>query len=556
MPVFTRSPDNEPATAPGPAPDKVTDTAQATVPDTVPATAAEKASGGETADRLSDKAALLDTLGEGVVVVRDGVFVYVNAPMHRMLGVPQSAGDFIGQRFDDWLHEDDRDRVLGNHKIRLIDDEGPEEYRFRLRHADGDTIWVSCRAGQIEWEGKKAVAASLFDVTAQVREQSDRRRAEKIFRNVFRLTPEIMALTDAVTERLIDVNPPFINMFGFRRDDVIGKTMSELGLWADPMFAGRFREELKNTATMTDVPTTLKTRGNLIRNFRLFAQKIEEDAEPMLLIIGRDVTDDLIQAQELQRSRDMAELANRAKSEFLANMSHELRTPLNAILGFAEILKDELIGPVGNERYAEYAGDIHESGTHLLAIINDILDLSKVESGRLEAHLTWVNPLPAMQMCETLVQQRAYEAGLKLSHRLDPAIRLEADERLIKQICLNLLSNAIKFTEPGGQVELGLEGRVDGSAVLVVEDTGIGMTPEEIKIAKRPFGQVDSSLSRRHQGSGLGLPLVAAFAEKMNASMSIVSRKGVGTCVSVIFPPHKARRLDPDGTPAPDGQAV
>jgi len=355
-----------------------------------------------------------------------------------------------------------------------------------------------------------------------------------------------MLISSLADGNIIDVNPAFLNVVGRRRDDVIGHTTQDLNIWADPTFLGRFVEELKMTASMTDVPTTVRTRGNLIRHFRIFAQKVEIEGEPMLLLIGRDVTEDLMQAQELQRSRDTAELANRAKSEFLANMSHELRTPLNAILGFAEILREEMVGPLGSPRYKEYANDIHESGTHLLSIINDILDLSKVEAGRLEAYLTWIDPLESLEMCMTLVQQRAFEASLSLEHQLDQTTLIEADERLIKQIALNLLSNAIKFTEPGGKVSMTLEKTGNGGLCLSVTDTGIGMTAEEIKIAKRPFGQVDSSLSRRHEGSGLGLPLVSAFSEKLNATMTIDSRPGVGTRVSIVFPPFKVREKTDD----------
>ncbi len=491
--------------------------------------------------------ALLNALAEGVMVRAGDRFIFVNQTALDMFAYPGTMEEFLDEPVSRWVHADDQPLVQENYDKRIRGEDAEQNYELRLLRADGETRWVSCRANAIEWDGEPAVVACVYDITEQLEEKRAFERAENIFRNIFRLTPEVMLISGLTDGKIIDVNPAFLNVFGRRRDEVIGHTTQELDIWADPTFLGRFVEELKMTASMTDVPTTVKTRGNLIRHFRIFAQKIDLQGEPMLLLIGRDITEDLVQAQELQRSKDTAELANRAKSEFLANMSHELRTPLNAILGFAEILRDEMVGPLGSPRYKEYAQDIHESGTHLLSIINDILDLSKVEAGRLEAYLTWINPLESLEMCMTLVQQRAFEASLSLEHQFDRTVLIEADERLVKQIALNLLSNAIKFTEPGGKVTMKLEKTGNGGLCLSVTDTGIGMTAEEIKIAKRPFGQVDSSLSRRHEGSGLGLPLVSAFSEKLNATMTIDSRPGVGTRVSIMFPPFKVKTREDDG---------
>ncbi|WP_417461587.1 PAS domain S-box protein [Kordiimonas sp.] len=490
--------------------------------------------------------ALLNALAEGVMVRAGDRFIFVNQTALDMFAYPGTMEEFLDEPVSQWVHPDDQAIVQDNYDKRIRGEDAEQNYELRLLRADGETRWVSCRANAIEWDGEPAVVACVYDITEQLEEKRAFERAENIFRNIFRLTPEVMLISGLTDGKIIDVNPAFLNVFGRRRDEVIGHTTQGLDIWADQTFLGRFIEELKMTASMTDVPTTVKTRGNLIRHFRIFAQKIDLEGEPMLLLIGRDITEDLVQAQELQRSKDTAELANRAKSEFLANMSHELRTPLNAILGFAEILRDEMVGPIGSPRYKEYAQDIHESGTHLLSIINDILDLSKVEAGRLEAYLTWINPLESLEMCMTLVQQRAFEASLSLEHHFDRSVLIEADERLIKQIALNLLSNAIKFTEPGGKVTMKLEKTGNGGLCLSVTDTGIGMTAEEIKVAKRPFGQVDSSLSRRHEGSGLGLPLVSAFTEKLNATMTIDSRPSVGTRVSIMFPPFKVKTREDD----------
>ncbi|GER03897.1 hypothetical protein JCM17846_15790 [Iodidimonas nitroreducens] len=236
------------------------------------------------------------------------------------------------------------------------------------------------------------------------------------------------------------------------------------------------------------------------------------DGEKLVLLIGRDITDEKKYETELRKSRDAAELANRTKSEFLANMSHELRTPLNAILGFSEIIKDEVLGPLGDRRYSEYAADVHRSGTHLLEIINDILDLSKVEAGRLEIYPSKVDIPNVVSQCLRLVQERADQADVSIHILITPDnFSMTLDRRLFKQILLNLLSNAIKFTSKGGSIHLEIKAKSDGGCHVSITDTGIGMSKEDIAQALTPFGQVDGAMTRRHQGTGLGLPLVAAF---------------------------------------------
>ncbi|MBL8836212.1 MAG: hypothetical protein JNL66_08210 [Alphaproteobacteria bacterium] len=249
-------------------------------------------------------------------------------------------------------------------------------------------------------------------------------------------------------------------------------------------------------------------------------------------------------AEELARALRLAEdaraqsaLASRTKSEFLANMSHELRTPLNAIIGFSQVMAQQMLGPMGNAKYLEYAGDVEKSGRHLLAIINDILDISKIEAGRFELQKAPLDPTAVLQLCERLVHERAREAGLMLI--LDSGGSnlplIEADETKLKQILLNLLSNAIKFTPPGNEVRLGA--RVEGRSItFTVADQGIGMTPPELAMALEPFRQVDNSLSRRHDGTGLGLPLAKRLTELHGGTFDIASAKDVGTTVHVRLP--------------------
>jgi len=249
---------------------------------------------------------------------------------------------------------------------------------------------------------------------------------------------------------------------------------------------------------------------------------------------------------DLEIARDQAETANRAKSEFLATMSHELRTPLNAIIGFSEIIKNQTLGADGTVKYLEYAKDIHFSGQHLLSLINDILDLSKVESGLEELHSDRIEIPALLQAVDKLVRHRAYKGEITLEQDVPydlPA--LEADERKLKQILVNLLTNAIKFTEPGGCVTLKAWCRRDSGFVFQITDTGIGIAPKDIPKALSQFGQVDSALNRKQMGTGLGLPLSKSLVELHGGTLDLQSQLGAGTTVTVRLP--AARVLDEEG---------
>ncbi len=253
-----------------------------------------------------------------------------------------------------------------------------------------------------------------------------------------------------------------------------------------------------------------------------------------------DVTGSYSAERQLRIAKEEAELASRAKSDFLANVSHELRTPLNAIIGFSEIIKDQLFGPMGNQRYREYAIDIHDSGTHLLSLINDILDLSKIEAGKFELHEEAIDLERATKSCFRIMRDRAEEAGVVLEHRFPAQVpNLKADPRAVKQILLNLLSNAVKFTDPGGRVLVYSSINQEGGLVLHVEDTGIGIAEADIAKAMAPFGQVDSSLSRKYEGTGLGLPLTRHLVDLHDGDLTLNSNMGQGTHVSICFPSQR-----------------
>jgi signal transduction histidine kinase len=261
---------------------------------------------------------------------------------------------------------------------------------------------------------------------------------------------------------------------------------------------------------------------------------------------------------EMARSNALlieAEAANRAKSEFLANMSHELRTPLNAIVGFSELLQDDRLGAATALKYREYARDIHSSGRHLLGIINNILDLSKIEAGKHVLKEGLVAPAAIVEAAARLVRVRAEAAGLDFDLRLaNDRVVLRGDELAMEQMLVNLLTNAIKFTPKGG---ISLTGGLapDGCYRFVVVDTGIGMSPQEVELAMTPFGTVESAFNRRHQGTGLGLPIVASLAKLHGATLEIVSEPGSGTQVTLGFPLERVVG-DPTGKSEPDRGAI
>jgi signal transduction histidine kinase len=243
-------------------------------------------------------------------------------------------------------------------------------------------------------------------------------------------------------------------------------------------------------------------------------------------------------SRRLTISVEQAEQANRAKSAFLANMSHELRTPLNAIMGFSEVMKEQHLGPMHNPRYLSYAGDILASGSYLLGIINDILDLSKIEAGKMSLDCAEQFPLrEALDASLSLCAPLGEKYGVRLESRLPPDdVHLLAVERMIRQIMINLVGNAIKFTPAGGCVTLGGGGCADGGYAITVLDSGIGMSEAEIAKALTPFGQIENKMTAKHNGTGLGLPLAKAMLELHGGVLDISSLPGHGTLITLRFP--------------------
>ncbi|MDX1575591.1 MAG: PAS-domain containing protein, partial [Kiloniellales bacterium] len=346
---------------------------------------------------------------------------------------------------------------------------------------------------------------------------------------------------------LIICNQQFLELYGLPAElgqpgvpleKIMEESARRQGL--DEAAAARLIEERMTIAA--------KTQGSRRREFLSDGRVVDIFHQPLASGGSIATYDDVSEAYRaelaLRAAKDEAEVASRAKSDFLAGVSHELRTPLNAIIGFSEVMQNEMFGPIGDRHYKDYAADIHDSGHHLLSLINDILDLSKIEAGKFELHETTMTVSDTVEAALRLVEQRADKAGVELVRTVTPQLpRLYADGRALKQVLLNLLTNAVKFTPEGGRVTIGAELGAGGDLVLTVADSGVGMSAEDLEQALTPFGQADSDIARQQEGTGLGLPLSKHLVELHGGSLTIESTPGAGTTVRASFP---AARLRPD----------
>jgi PAS domain S-box-containing protein len=385
------------------------------------------------------------------------------------------------------------------------------------------------------------------DVTAQ-------REAERRISEANRKLEECIAsLAEAFAlfgpdDRLLLCNEQFRNLNPGIRDLVepgarfIDLAKAALRRRTIPEAVGRERPWLREWAVRLRVPRSMMHRKLNDRWFQLNLQRLSDGC---LVMIGADITEVILREDRLREARDSAERANRMKSEFLATMSHELRTPLNAILGFSEIMREGLFGAIGTARYHDYVADIHQSAQHLLEIISDVLDMSKLEAGQMIAQHERVEVAATLHHCVRLMRERAASRQLRLSvDQTESLPALLADQRMVRQIVLNLLSNAIKFTEPQGDIRVACT--VDDAGLAIcVRDTGIGIAPHDIPRALIPFQQIEDPLSRRFDGTGLGLPIVKAIMELHGGSVDLASTPGVGTQVTVRFPASRLLPAEP-----------
>ena len=335
------------------------------------------------------------------------------------------------------------------------------------------------------------------------------------------------------------VNAAFTRMTGYAAEEMIGRNCRILqGRDTDPEALDRLRRALAQHRSISVTLRNYRKDGRTFWN-ELAISPITDEQGRILQFVGimSDVTQRIRAEESLREAKNQAELANRAKSEFLANVSHELRTPLNAIIGFSEVMKMELFGMLGTPKYQDYAKNIYDSGNMLLSLINDILDLSKIEAGKMELHPEPIAVADVFDSAMILMRERAKNGGVLLRAEVAPDLPpLFADLRVTKQIVTNLVSNAVKFTPKDGTVEL-IARRLDATqAEIIVRDTGIGIAKADIPEVLKPFMQVDGALQRRQSGTGLGLPIVKSLTDLSGGSFTLESELGQGTVVTLHLP--------------------
>ncbi len=411
----------------------------------------------------------------------------------------------------------------------------------RLQHMTSSGVPVFDAAGN--FKGYRGAGA---DITAVMEAEAKAASVRKQFMAAIESVSDGFALFDA-DDRMVFCNGRFKEMNPDLAPKLVrGITFEEM--LRDNIAANRILDALGDEEAFVQrrMEQHRNPSGPLVQqrqDGRWLELREERTPEGSTFLVNTDITERKYVEEAMVVAMEEAGVANRAKSEFLANMSHELRTPLNAIIGFSEIIKDERLGPVGSAKYRDYADDISESGQHLLALINDILDLSKIESGTDELHEENIEISETANAIMKLVMGIARTGNVELELDVSDDIpMLRADEHKVKQILLNLLSNAIKFTPGGGKVTLKIWSRAESGYVFQVIDTGIGIAFEDIPKALARFQQIDSGLDRKHEGTGLGLPLTKSLVEMHGGSLDLQSQIGVGTTVTVRFPAERIVR--------------
>ena len=478
--------------------------------------------------------------------------VYVSDRLAVMLGWNE-AGVVAGDELLEKVDPEHRERVLKALKGAAL--HGAFDVCFRAPGAQGGRpLWIDARGqalGDPAEGGFSVIVGVALDVTDERLAQARAQAAELRLRDAIESASEAFAVWDRAG-RLLLSNENFRAWFGLEpRLLRPGTTYRELmraasaaivreakgegdGVREAETADGRWiqiseRRTADGGLVMTAADVTAIKRQEEAR------AKNEAELEQLVARLRQHQAELAVLAREYETEKTRAEAANRAKSEFLANMSHELRTPLNAINGFSEIMAGEMFGPMGDARYKEYARDIFNSGQHLLALINDILDMAKIEAGKLKLQYERISVEDVVEDAMRLMRGRAEAGGLEVSIELQDLPLIEADYRAVKQILLNLLSNAVKFTPRGGGISVRGE-RVGGHVRLAVRDTGIGISPEDLARLARPFEQVETQHAKTQQGTGLGLALTRSLIEMHGGRLELASEPGLGTTAAVALP--------------------
>ena len=490
--------------------------------------------------------------------------VFWTHSMYDMLGLPQKDELLTFGEVDALIHRDDID--LYGLASQLVDGTLQSiDHGFRMRHADGRWLWLRVRCELTRQEGE--VGSHLIGIAVDITEQKNLVErtvaADLRLRDAIETIPEAFVLWDA-ENRLVLCNSNFQELHQLPDEAVVPGTSYEtivatgrkpliratVAHDSEPRGARTFEAQLEDGRWMHISERRTKDGGyvsvgtNITKIKRHEQKLIDGEKRQMATILDLRKSQQALErqtaeladlAEKYAEEKTRAEEANQAKSKFLANMSQELRTPLNAIIGFSEIMESGMFGPLGADKYIEYARDIRESGEYLLDVINDILDMSKIEAGGIRLAPEAVELDSLLADCIRVVSTRAGEKNLALNSQVEAGIHLNADRRSLKQIALNLLSNAVKFTPDGGAVSV--RARIRGSRVsIAINDNGIGIAQQALHKLGRPFEQVESQLTKRHQGSGLGLAIAKSLVELHGGTMRIRSRLGRGTMVVVRLP--------------------
>jgi two-component system cell cycle sensor histidine kinase PleC len=440
------------------------------------------------------------------------------------------------------------------------------DHAFRMRHANGNWVWLRARCELVQQSGDSGphLIGIAVDITEQKTLVERTVEADLRLRDAIETIPEAFVVWDA-QNRLVLCNSNFQELHNLpdeaikagasyesvvaagRKPVVRSKVTSE----GQSPGARTFEAQLDDGRWLHISERRTKDGGYVsvgtdITNIKRHEEKLMESEKRLMATVAdlrhsqqkleRQAEEVADLAEKYAEEKTRAEEANQAKSKFLANMSHELRTPLNAIIGFSEIMESSMFGPLGSDKYREYCSDIHQSGQYLLDVINDILDMSKIEAGRIRLDAEPIELEPFLNDAMRVVSGRANDKRLKVTARIGRGIRLTADHRLLKQIVLNLLSNAVKFTPEGGRITIRARATAGGWVSLSIADTGIGIPEDALARLGRPFEQVESQLTKSHQGSGLGLAIAKSLTELHQGTMRIHSTLGRGTMVLLRLP--------------------
>lgn len=482
---------------------------------------------------------LLDRLPIGLLVLSGNDPLYANQTLLDLSGYP----DFARFKAEDGA------RAIFRKSTRPSATSGTIE-TVVLASRDGEMMPVDCHLQMVEWEGEPATLISIRRATELEQGKALRSVALDLKRSRADIA-ELRAILDTATDgvvlldetgSVIGLNGAAQALFGVNENEMVGESFTLLLHRDSHADALHYLEGMRMAGVRSILNDGREVSGREKKGGRipLFMTigRISEEEPKRFCAVLRDMTAWKRAEAGLNEARQAAEIANAKKSDFLAKISHEIRTPMNAIMGFADLMQEERLGPLGNEKYKEYLGDIRTSGQHVVSLVNDLLDLAKIEAGRMELNFAATDLNAIVGSTVAIIQPQANQNRVlvrtQLAQKLPPVV---ADERSIRQIVLNMLSNATRFTEAGGQVIVSTSLLPSGEVTIRIRDTGIGMTASEIEQALEPFRQVGRDRSRG--GTGLGLPLTKALVEANRASFGISSKPSEGTLVEITFPPTR-----------------